>query len=67
MISLDVRKNGRLFARSQIEDYICRGIKLEQYSFFSFVVDTYEEAIPRKEEFEVECEEQTSEQSSHAR
>lgn len=39
-----------MYARSQIEDYACRGHELETYSFLDFVVNTYEEKIPRNEE-----------------
>ena len=61
IITLEVRNNGQLYPWSQIEDYICRGVNLEHYSFLSFVVDTYEEAIPQKARVSDETDGQTSE------
>lgn len=34
--------SGRFVPRSQIQDYQCRGSELADYSFLSFLVDTYE-------------------------
>ena len=66
IITLEVRNNGRLYPWSQIEDYVCRGVNLEQYSFLSFVVDMYEEAIPQKARVSDETDRQTSESFEQA-
>lgn len=42
-----------------------QGVELKQYSFFAFVVDTYEEQIPCKEVPDIGLKEQTSDQFSH--
>ena len=48
-MTLEVRTGGQLYVRSQLEDYTMRGNELESYSFFEFIIDTYEEAIPASE------------------
>lgn len=42
MVEVAIGDNGRLVARSQIEDYMRRGKELESMSFMSFIVDTTE-------------------------
>jgi len=49
MITLHVSNTGHLNMCSQLEDYEQRGEELNSYSYFRFVIDTYEEVIPPSE------------------
>jgi hypothetical protein len=42
-------ERGRLQSLSDVENYIWRGPRLENYSFLRFIVDTYEEVVPNEE------------------
>ncbi|KAJ3559149.1 hypothetical protein NM688_g520 [Phlebia brevispora] len=43
LVTLHTRGDGRIYARSQISDYVCRGTELDKYSVLQFFKDTYEE------------------------
>ncbi|PSS19942.1 hypothetical protein PHLCEN_2v3115 [Hermanssonia centrifuga] len=42
MITLDFNGGGRLYARSQVTDYVLRGDELEHYSVYEMFLNTYE-------------------------
>ncbi len=44
-MTLDVSSTGMLYVKSQLTDYMLRGSELEDYSVYSFVMDTYDTAI----------------------
>ena len=44
-VSVVLHSNRRLYTQSQIEDYVLQREELENYSFFSFIVNTYKEQI----------------------
>jgi len=49
-ILLYSNRKGQLYTSSQIQDYLLRGVEMEACTFFSFIVDTWEEAFtPMKE------------------
>ncbi|KAJ3559079.1 hypothetical protein NM688_g560 [Phlebia brevispora] len=43
LVTLCTRGDGRIYARSQISDYVCRGTELDEYNVLQFFKDTYEE------------------------
>jgi hypothetical protein len=50
-VQLDLnQRDGRVFAKSQIIDYVCRGELLAQYNVLRFFVETYDENIKTRNE-----------------
>jgi len=46
IVILELDSTGRLFACSQVTDYMCRGDGLEDYNVLDFITETYDEKIP---------------------
>jgi hypothetical protein len=51
-ITLGADKDGRITSKSQVEDYKLRGEDFEDMNFLDFIVDTYEERLPRENEMD---------------
>ncbi|THG94148.1 hypothetical protein EW026_g7265 [Hermanssonia centrifuga] len=47
MVTLDRGDSGCMFEKSQVTDYCCRGVELQNHNVLSLFVDTYEERIPK--------------------
>ena len=47
VITLDVSNSGKMFAKSQVTDYRCRGTELQEYNLIEFFTDTYEVDITK--------------------
>lgn len=60
MVTLHINNAGHLNMCSQLEDYEQRGEELAPYSYFHFVINTYEEAIPPSERKQQDNEASTS-------
>lgn len=42
LLTVHIDVEGRVYAHSQVKDYRCRGVELEQMNVFKFFMDTYE-------------------------
>ncbi|THG94190.1 hypothetical protein EW026_g7232 [Hermanssonia centrifuga] len=49
IITLEINGAGRLYAKSQVTDYLYRGRDLEELNVYELFADTYEAAIPQRE------------------
>ena len=49
---MDIDRHGVLYAKSQVNDYICRGDSIEQFSILDFFKNTYETKITERKDNE---------------